>query len=90
MDKDRLAGRLDVNGTSFYFGAANENLDENCVPRLRDCCAAETFMGSVHRANTSCWTIPRTWRPNFADRPMLIATDCEDTPMIKANEEWFR
>jgi len=88
MDKYRLArGRAKAN-FSFYFGAANDNLDEIRALQPGDCCGVKVFMG----ASTGNMLVddPQTLEQIFADCPMLIATHCEDTPTIKANEERYR
>ncbi|MEZ5564761.1 MAG: dihydroorotase [Gammaproteobacteria bacterium] len=88
MDKYRLArGRSRAN-FSFYFGAANDNLDEIRSLQPGDCCGVKVFMG----ASTGNMLVdnPETLELIFAECPTLIATHCEDTPTIKANEERFR
>ncbi|MEO7385440.1 MAG: dihydroorotase, partial [Gammaproteobacteria bacterium] len=88
MDKYRLArGRAKAN-FSFYFGAANDNLDEIRALQPGDCCGVKVFMG----ASTGNMLVddPATLEKIFAECPTLIATHCEDTPTIKANEERFR
>jgi dihydroorotase len=88
MDKYRLAsGRAKAN-FSFYFGAANDNLDEIRALLPGDCCGVKVFMG----ASTGNMLVdnPETLEQIFADCPTLIATHCEDTPTIKANEERYR
>jgi len=88
MDKYRLArGRARAN-FSFYFGAANDNLDEIRALQPGDCCGVKVFMG----ASTGNMLVdnPETLERIFAECPTLIATHCEDTPTIKANEEQFR
>lgn len=88
MDKYRIArGRSKAN-FSFYFGAANDNLDEIRALQPGDCCGVKVFMG----ASTGNMLVddPRTLELIFAECPTLIATHCEDTPTIKANEERFR
>ncbi len=88
MDKYRLArGRAKAN-FSFYFGAANDNLDEIRALQPGDCCGVKVFMG----ASTGNMLVddPETLERIFADCPTLIATHCEDTPTIKANEERYR
>lgn len=88
MDKYRLArGRARAN-FSFYFGAANDNIDEIRGLQPGDCCGVKVFMG----ASTGNMLVddPETLEQIFADCPTLIATHCEDTPTIKANEERYR
>ena len=88
MDKYRIArGRSKAN-FSFYFGAANDNLDEIRALQPGDCCGVKVFMG----ASTGNMLVddPNTLGRIFADCPTLIATHCEDTPTIKVNEERYR
>jgi dihydroorotase len=88
MDKYRIArGRSKAN-FSFYFGGANDNLDEIRALQPGDCCGVKIFMG----ASTGNMLVddPKTLELIFAECPTLIATHCEDTPTIKANEERFR
>ncbi|MBN8279589.1 MAG: dihydroorotase [Gammaproteobacteria bacterium] len=88
MDKFRLArGRSRAN-FSFYFGGANDNLDEIRALQPGDCCGVKIFMG----ASTGNMLVddPQVLELIFAECPLLIATHCEDTPTIKANEERFR
>jgi dihydroorotase len=88
MDKFRLArGRSRAN-FSFYFGGANDNLEEIRALQPGDCCGVKVFMG----ASTGNMLVddPETLERIFAECPVLIATHCEDTPTIKANEERYR
>lgn len=69
---------------SFYLGAANNNLED--IKRLdpKSACGIKVFMG----ASTGNMLVddPKTLEGIFRDAPTLIATHCEDTPMIKDNE----
>ncbi len=69
---------------AFYFGGANDNLEE--VKRLQpgEACGVKIFMG----ASTGNMLVddPKTLEGIFQHAPGLIATHCEDTPTIKANE----
>jgi len=88
MDKYRLArGRSKAN-FSFYFGAASDNLDEIRALQPGDCCGVKVFMG----ASTGNMLVddPVILERIFAECPTLIATHCEDTPTIRANEERYR
>jgi dihydroorotase len=79
----RAAGRARAN-YAFYFGAANDNLEE--LKRLQpdEACGVKVFMG----ASTGNMLVdnPATLDGIFANCPYLIATHCEDTPTIKLNE----
>lgn len=72
----------------FYFGASNDNLEE--IKRLRpgDACGLKVFMG----ASTGNMLVDdeATLDAIFATAPMLVATHCEDTPMILAAERAYK
>jgi dihydroorotase len=73
---------------AFYLGATNDNIDE--IRRLAptQTCGIKVFMG----ASTGNMLVDKleTLEQIFADAPTLIATHCEDTPTIQANEQRYR
>ena len=73
---------------AFYLGATNDNIDE--IRRLApdQTCGIKIFMG----ASTGNMLVDNvaTLETIFAEAPMLIATHCEDTPSIQANEQRYR
>ncbi len=77
----RAAGAMHAN-YAFYMGATNDNIEE--VRRLdpEKACGLKIFMG----ASTGSMLVddPQALEQLFADSPVLIATHCEDTPMIEA------
>lgn len=79
----RAAGRVFGNH-AFYFGATNDNLEEIKALKHGDACGVKIFMG----ASTGNMLVdnPETVEGIFKSTPLLIATHCEDTPMIKAAE----
>lgn len=83
----RAAGRSRAN-FAFYLGASNDNLEEikNLDPQAA--CGVKIFMG----ASTGNMLVdnPETLEAIFEHAPILVATHCEDTPMITANEEAAR
>lgn len=86
--KYRLAdGRARAN-FAFYLGATNDNVDE--ISRLDpgEACGVKVFMG----ASTGNMLVddPAALEQIFARAPVLIATHCEDSPMIRSNEAAFR
>ncbi len=87
-DKYALAQGRAWGNHAFYFGGTNDNLDEIRKLRPDQTCGIKVFMG----ASTGNMLVDdeETLRGIFSDAPMLIATHCEDTPMIKANEEQYR
>ena len=73
---------------SFYLGASNDNIDAIRGLRVGQCCGVKVFMG----ASTGNMLVDdeQTLEAIFADSPLLIATHCEDTPTILANEAAYR
>ena len=82
-DKCDRASRKSVANYAFYLGATNDNLED--IQRLdpRAACGIKIFMG----ASTGNMLVDKaeTLDAIFRDAPTLIATHCEDTPMIEAN-----
>lgn len=87
-DKYQRASAKSVANFSFYLGASNDNLEviKRLDPNLA--CGVKIFMG----ASTGNMLVddPVVLENIFEASPVLIATHCEDTPMITANEERFR
>jgi dihydroorotase len=81
------AGRARAN-YAFYFGATNDNIEEIRRLDVGEACGVKVFMG----ASTGNMLVdnPQALAQIFADAPVLIATHCEDSPMIRANEEIYR
>jgi dihydroorotase len=80
---NRARGRCFGN-YAFYFGATNDNIDEIRKLKRGDACGIKVFMG----ASTGAMLVDdqQALRNIFADAELLIATHCEDTPMIVAND----
>lgn len=80
----RAADRSEAN-YAFYFGATNDNLEaiKTVDPHLA--CGIKVFMG----ASTGNMLVDneQTLEGIFAGTDLLIATHCEDTPTILANEK---
>ncbi|MCP4000939.1 MAG: dihydroorotase [Gammaproteobacteria bacterium] len=83
----RAAGRASAN-YAFYLGATNDNIEQIRSIRPGQACGVKVFMG----ASTGAMLVDdeQTLEQIFADSPLLIATHCEDTPMITINEEAAR
>lgn len=79
----RAAGRSHAN-FSFYLGASNNNIEaiKNLDPQAA--CGIKVFMG----ASTGDMLVdnPASLDAIFEHAAILVATHCEDTPMISANE----
>jgi len=84
---DRAAGRARAN-FAFYLGASNDNIDQIRAVKYGQACGVKVFMG----ASTGAMLVDNeeTLAHIFADSPLLIATHCEDTPMINAAEDRAR
>jgi dihydroorotase len=82
-----VAGRSHCN-YGFYLGATNDNIEaiKSIDPTL--ICGIKVFMG----ASTGNMLVDdeQTLTAIFKEAPTLIATHCEDTPTILANEEKAR
>lgn len=83
-DKYALAAGNSYANYSFYLGATNDNLDEVKAVDPATVCGVKVFMG----ASTGNMLVDeaKTLEGIFRESPMLIATHCENTPMILANE----
>jgi len=81
------AGRSFAN-YAFYFGGANDNLEEIAALEPDEACAVKVFMG----ASTGNMLVddPKTLDGIFARSQLMVVTHCEDTPMIKLNEDAAR
>lgn len=87
-DKYQRAATKSLANFSFYLGASNDNIEviKRLDPNLA--CGVKVFMG----ASTGNMLVddPGTLEHIFEASPVLIATHCEDTPMITANEVRYR
>ncbi|WP_116964153.1 dihydroorotase [Fastidiosibacter lacustris] len=73
---------------AFYLGATNDNIDELKRLKTDDACGVKIFMG----ASTGNMLVDniKILEGFFANSPILIATHCEDTPIITTNEEKYK
>jgi dihydroorotase len=83
----RAAGRCTGN-YGFYFGATNTNIDEIRALQVGEACGIKAFMG----ASTGDMLVddPDALDQIFEHAPVIVATHCEDSPMIWANEDEAR
>ena len=84
LDKHTRAAERSRANYAFYFGATNDNLEAIKAVDVTKACGVKVFMG----ASTGNMLVddPATLEGIFAAAPLLIATHCEDTPTILANE----
>lgn len=80
---DRARDRSAAN-YGFYFGATNDNLETIKSVDQSLTCGVKVFMG----ASTGNMLVDNvdTLEGIFSSTPLIIATHCEDTPTILANE----
>ncbi|TVP02733.1 dihydroorotase [Shewanella algae] len=87
-DKYTRASQSSLANFAFYLGATNDNLEE--IKRLdpNQACGVKIFMG----ASTGNMLVDNsaTLDGIFANSPVVIATHCEDSPTIAANEAAMR
>ena len=79
----RATGRARTN-FAFYLGATNTNLEAIKAVDIAKACGVKVFMG----ASTGNMLVDdeHALEGIFAHCPLLVATHCEDTPTILANE----
>ena len=84
LDKHTRAAGSSIANYGFYFGATNDNLEAIKAVDVTKACGVKVFMG----ASTGNMLVddPDTLEGIFASCPLVIATHCEDTPTILANE----
>ena len=87
-DKHARAAAGSMANYGFYLGATNDNLDAVKAVDRRLACGIKVFMGS----STGDMLVDdeRTLEAIFANAPLLVATHCEHTPTILANESRAR
>jgi dihydroorotase len=83
-DKHARAAKVSLANYAFYLGATNDNLDVVKSVDKSLVCGVKVFMG----ASTGNMLVdnPSTLDGIFSGTDLLIATHCEDTPTIQANE----
>jgi len=87
-DKYRIAAGRTFANHAFYMGTTNDNLAELEALKTGEACAIKIFMG----ASTGNMLVdnPDTLDKIFQRAPTIVVTHCEDTPMIKVNEDAAR
>ncbi|MBK2123969.1 dihydroorotase [Fangia hongkongensis] len=87
-DKKALGAQKSHANFAFYLGATNDNVSELQRLKPSDACGVKIFMG----ASTGNMLVDnqKTLEGFFENCPILIATHCEDTPMIAANEKRYK
>ena len=87
-DKHARAAAGSMANYGFYLGATNDNLDAVKAVDRRRACGIKVFMGSS--TGNMLVDDERTLEAIFANAPLPVATHCEHTPTILANERRAR
>lgn len=86
-NKFAIAARKSSANYSFYMGTSNSNIEAIKAIDPTRVCGVKVFMG----ASTGNLLVddPVALENIFRESPILVATHCEDSPMIDSNvEEW--
>lgn len=81
--KQEIAQKSSLVNYSFYLGATLDNIEEIKRVDPRTTCGIKVFMGSS-TGNMLVDSIPALERL-FAESPLLVASHCEDSPLIDRN-----
>ena len=86
-EKYKIGSATSLANYSFFMGTTNTNLDELLRLDPLKVCGVKIFMGS----STGSMVVdnPASLESIFREVKMLIATHCEDDPMIKLNQQKF-
>jgi len=87
-EKYQRAADVSLANYSFYMGASNDNLEEVLKTPMDTVCGVKVFMGSS--TGNMLVDQPETLKRLFDECPLLIATHCEDEPLIRKRSEEFR
>lgn len=82
-DKQDIAAKTSLVNYSFYLGVTIDNLDEIKSVDPKTTCGLKIFMGSS-TGNMLVDNV-QVLEQIFAESPLLVATHCEDSPMINDN-----
>ena len=88
QDKFHRASQHAVANYSFWFGATNDNVNELRVLQADETCGIKVFMGSS--TGNMLVDNEQALEKIFQHAPCIVATHCEDTPLIKHNEALWR
>ncbi|HRH59148.1 MAG TPA: dihydroorotase [Chitinophagaceae bacterium] len=86
-EKYKIAANSSLANYSFYIGTSNDNIDEllKANERKNDICGVKIFMGSS--TGNLLVDNPLQLEKVFSGSELLIATHCEEEPIIKRNYE---
>jgi dihydroorotase len=86
-EKYQIGKATSLANFSFFMGTTNTNLDELLRLDPEQVCGVKIFMGSS--TGNMIVDNPASLESIFREVKMLIATHCEDDPMIKRNQQKF-
>ena len=86
--KCAIANRDSLANYAFFLGASNENLENVKSAETSKIAGIKVFMGSS--TGNMLVDEEKVLEGIFRNAPTIIATHCEDTPTILANEEMAR
>jgi dihydroorotase len=87
-EKYQIGAKNALANYSFFMGASNDNLEEVLKTNKRNVCGVKVFMGSS--TGNMLVDNEETLTNIFSKVDLLIATHCEDEPIIKANLAAFK
>ena len=82
-----IAEACSLGNYSFYMGASNDNIDEVLKTDKKNVCGLKVFMGSS--TGNMLVDNEQMLENIFSQVDMLIATHCENEPMIRANMQKY-
>jgi len=86
-DKYKIGQATSLANYSFFMGTSNNNLEELLRLDPLKVCGVKIFMGSS--TGNMLVDNPVSLENIFSEVKLLIATHCEDDPMIKQNQQKF-
>ena len=87
-EKYQIAAQNSLANYSFFIGASHDNLEEVLKTDQHKVCGLKIFMGSS--TGNLLVDDPKILEGFYSRVPFLIATHCEDEPIIRKNTEEFR
>jgi len=87
-DKYQIAAKKSLANYSFFMGVSNTNYDEMMKTNIKNVCGIKIFMGS----STGDMLVDDENALNkiFANAPTILASHCEDDPLVKQNVAKFK
>jgi len=87
-EKHRIARDASFANYSFYLGGANDNIEAVKMLDPKQACGVKVFMG----ASTGNMLVddPVALEQIFTHSPTIVATHCEDSPIIEENTRRFQ